>query len=103
MALSKDGEYLAYTINDGRNINVYNLKENRLYCVLYASSRVREICKMQFFKAIVEGVEQLCLGLIRKTDASTATLHVFLIQSKPPTESIVSRFRRYFPVYEKLL
>jgi len=54
MALSTDGEYLAYTFNDGRNINVYNLKENKLYCVLYVSSRVRDILKMEFFKATIQ-------------------------------------------------
>ena len=85
MALSADGQYLAYTINDGRNINVYNIKENRLYCVLYVSSRIRDILKLEFFKAAIEGAEQLCLGIIRNTNISTATLHVFLIQNKPPT------------------
>ncbi len=53
MALSDDGQFLAYTINEGRNINVYNLKENRLYCVLYVSRKERDILKMQFIKATI--------------------------------------------------
>lgn len=42
IALEKKGQFLAYTLNEGRNINVYSIeKENKLICVLYVSSRVR--------------------------------------------------------------
>ena len=53
MALSSDGRFLAYTFNDGTNVNVYNLKENCLHCVLKVSRRVRDILKMEFFTAVI--------------------------------------------------
>lgn len=94
---------MAYTLNEGRSINVYNLKENKLSCVFYVSSRIRETLKMEFFTGVIEGISQLCLAVIRQTNASTATLHVFIVQSKAPTESITSKYKRYFPLYENII
>lgn len=33
---------------------------------------------------------------------STATLHVFIVQNKPPTDLITSKYKRYFPIYENI-
>jgi hypothetical protein len=44
----------------------------------------------------------LCLAVIRQTNMSTATLHVFIVQNKPPTDLITSKYKRYFPIYENI-
>lgn len=58
---------------------------------------------MEFFNADIEGSSQLCLAVIRQTNTSTATLHIFIIQNKPPTDLITSKYKRYFPLYENIL
>lgn len=40
--------------------------------------------------------------MIRQTNMSTATLHVFIVQNKPPTDLITSKYKRYFPIYENI-
>lgn len=44
----------------------------------------------------------MCLAVIRQTNMSTATLHVFIVQNKPPTDLITSKYKRYFPIYENI-
>lgn len=33
---------------------------------------------------------------------STATLHIFIVQNKAPTELITSKYKRYFPLFENV-
>lgn len=40
--------------------------------------------------------------MIRQTNMSTATLHVFIVQNKSPTDLITSKYKRYFPIYENI-
>jgi hypothetical protein len=51
--LSSDGNYLAYTTNYGRNIKVFDLKENILLCVLYLGRTINNLFKMQFFNCVI--------------------------------------------------
>ena len=44
----------------------------------------------------------MCLAVIRQTNISTATLHIFFVQNKSPTDLITSKYKRYFPLYENI-
>ncbi len=70
LCLSADGEFLAYTFKEGTHVNVYNIREKRLTCVLFTGKIIKNILNMRFFVCKIQGNLSTCLGVVRQSDRS---------------------------------